>query len=298
MPSFENLNMAWIGPPGSGKKTAIQEALKTIAARYGIPYQPTKKFWKLQPDKAGEGGVSNDAGEEKDDDTPTGLPYECSTLHFAFDMYRMSMKDKIYLGSILDRWTNSQNLFLADKGAQAPPRILVLHHAHVMSDESLLLIHHAVESLEGNILIWLTSEEPLPARLQDSFFTVPVAGPDRLGKSIQDTNHLTTHDVWFDWFRAKIKEAREMTLKIDTVLTLRTWVYTCLQRNLRWQQLLYYWFSVLLEMSDELGKEKMRRLVEDILHLEATAGFSSLPSYRIPIAWEAFFLSQVKILAS
>jgi hypothetical protein len=298
MPSFENLNMAWIGPPGAGKKTAIQEALKTIANRYGIPFQTNKKFWKLQPDKAGEGGVSADAGEEKDDDTPTGLPYECSTLHFAFDMYRMSMKDKIYLGSILDRWTNSQNLFLADKGAQAPPRILVLQHAHVMSDESLLLIHHAVESLEGNILIWMTSEEPLPARLQDSFFTIPVSGPDRLGKVIQDTNHLATHDVWFDWFRAKIKEAREMTLKIDTVLTLRTWVYTCLQRNLRWQQLLYYWFSVLLEMSDELGKEKMRRLVEDILHLEATAGFSSLPSYRIPIAWEAFFLSQVKILAS
>jgi len=298
MPSFENLNLAWIGPPGSGKKTAIQDALKTIATTYQIPYQSQKKYWKLQPDKTEGNGASSNASEEKEEDTPTGLPYECSTLHFAFDMYRMSMKDKIYLGSILDRWTNSQNLLLADKGAQAPPRILVLYHAHVMSDESLLLIHHAVESLEGNILIWLTSEEPLPPRLGDSFFTVPVGGEDRLGKAVQAGSHLATHDVWLDWFRAKIKEAREATLKIDTALTLRTWVYTCLQRNLRWQQLLYYWFSVLLEMSNELGKAKMRLLVEDILHLEATAGFSSLPSYRIPIAWEAFFLSQVKILAS
>jgi hypothetical protein len=292
------MNMAWIGPPGSGKKTAINTALKHICETYGIDWNPQNKSWKLQPDKSTEGGVSNNDGEEKDDDTPTGLPYESSFIHFGFDMYRMSMKDKIYLGSILDRWTNSQNLLLANQGSRAPPRILVLYHAHVMSDESLLLIHHAIESLEGNILIWMTSEEPLPLRLADSFFVVPVAGPDRLGLQIKESQHLDTHDAWLDWFRARISEAQTLKLSIDTVSLLRSWVYTCLQRNLRWQQMLYYWFTVLLEQEESIERPKIRRLVEGLLHFEATAGFSSLPSYRIPIAWEAFFLSQVKILAS
>jgi hypothetical protein len=298
MSSYNNMNMAWIGPPGSGKKTEVNKALKHICTTYNIDWNPQNKFWKLQPDKGTEGGMSTDAAEEKDDDTPTGLPYQSSFIHFGFDMYRMSMKDKIYLGSILDRWTNSQNLLLAHQGAKAPPRILVLYHAHVMSDESLLLIHHAVESLEGNILIWMTSEEPLPQRLADSFFTVPVGGTDRLGKHYKDSLHLDTNDAWIDWFQARFAEAQDLKLSIDTVPLLRSWVYTCLQRNLRWQQLLYYWFNVILEKSSDLPKEKVKQLVEDLLKFEATAGFSSLPSYRIPIAWEAFFLSQVKILSA
>lgn len=298
MSSYKNMNMAWIGPPGSGKKTAVAAALKKICATCQIDWAPQNKFWKLQPDKSTDGGVSNNDGEEKDDDTPTGLPYESSFIHFGFDMYRMSMKDKIYLGSILDRWTNSQNLLLANQGSRAPPRILVLYHAHVMSDESLLLIHHAIESLEGNILIWMTSEEPLPLRLTDSFFTVPVGGPDRLGLQLKESLHLDTHDALLDWFRAKIDEALDIKLSIDTVIQLRSWVYTCLQRNLRWQQMLYYWFTVIIEKSGSMPREKMRRLVGDLLKFEATAGFSSLPSYRIPIAWEAFFLSQVKILSA
>ena len=46
-----------------------------------------------------------------------------------------------------------------------------------------------------------------------------------------------------------------------------------------------------------LKQEEFREVVEDLLRYENTQGFSSLLSYRIPILWEALFLSQIKILS-
>jgi hypothetical protein len=203
------------------------------------------------------------------------------------------MKDKIYIDSILGRLTPGQNICLA--GQADIPKILVLYHAHVMNDESLLLIHHALETMGDKFIVWMTSEEPIPLKIADYFHIIPIGGSDYRAEEFKEVHELAHGDIWLDWFRWRIRDCVGHTLSLDTIKMVRSWVYTCLQRNLRWSQMIYYWYEVLLELP--LEPHQFQDVIEDLLKYENTQGFSSLLSYRIPILWEAFFLSQIKILS-
>jgi hypothetical protein len=283
---------AWVGPPGCGKRTRILAQLEGLAKRWDIPWSVQKRDWKLKPEKSmGRGGVEDDDDAEGDDEET--IPFESSSLHMGFDMYRMSMKDKIYIDSILSRLTPGQNICLA--GQADIPKILVLYHAHVMNDESLLLIHHALETMGDKFILWMTSEEPIPLKIADYFHIIPVGGADYRAEEFKEIHELGNADIWLDWFRWRIRDCVGHTLSLDTIKMIRSWVYTCLQRNLRWSQMIYYWYEVLLELP--LEPHQFQDVIEDLLKYENTQGFSSLLSYRIPILWEAFFLSQIKILS-
>jgi hypothetical protein len=283
----------WVGPPGCGKRNRILAQLEALAKRWNIPWSVQKRDWKLKPEKSmGRGGVDDDSDGADGDDEET-IPFESSPLHMGFDMYRMSMKDKIYIDSILSRLTPGQNICLA--GQADIPKILVLYHAHVMNDESLLLIHHALETMGDKFILWITSEEPIPLKISDYFHIIPVGGDDYRAEEFKDVHKLAHGDIWLDWFRWRIRDCLGHQLSLDSVKMVRSWVYTCLQRNLRWSQMIYYWFEVLMELP--LKMNEFQEVTEDLLKYENTQGFSSLLSYRIPILWEAFFLSQIKILS-
>ena len=295
MPSFPSI--AWVGPPGCGKKTRIMKQLMELAKKHDIPWaSPLQKQWKLKPDKgANRGGMSGDDGDSGGEDggDEETIPYESSVLHMGFDMYRMSMKDKMYIDSILSRLTPGQNICLA--GQLDIPKILVLYHAHVMNDESLLLIHHALETYGDKFVLWVTSEEPLPLKVADYFHIVPMGGDDYRAAEFQKKYALVHGDVWVDWFRWRVRDVVSTQLSLDTIKMVRAWVYTCMQRNLRWSQMLYYWYQAVLELP--LAGGDFQVLMCDLLKHENTQAFSSLLSYRIPILWESFFLGQIQLLS-
>jgi hypothetical protein len=285
-------SMAWVGPPGCGKKSRILLQLEALAKQWQVPWSVHHKQWKLKPEKScGRGGTDDDDGDDDDEET---IPFESSPLHMGFDMYRMSMKDKIYIDSILSRLTPGQNICLA--GQADIPKILVLYHAHVMNDESLLLIHHALETFGDKFILWITSEEPIPLKVADYFHIVPIGGDDYRAKEFKEKYKLVHGDIWIDWFRWRIRDSIDKDPTLETIKMIRSWVYTCLQRNLRWSQMLYYWYQVLLELP--LSNSDFEKLTANLLSYENTQAFSSLLSYRIPILWESFFLGQIKLLSS
>lgn len=286
--------IAWCGPPGCGKKTRVYAQLEGLAKRWGIawgPHQILHKQWKLKPEKARSGGDDSDDDAGGDEET---IPYESSPLHMGFDMYRMSMKDKMYIDSIISRLTPGQNICLA--GQADIPKIIVLYHAHVMNDESMLLLHYALETYGDKFVLWLTTEEPVPPKIVDYFHIVPMGGDDYRAASFKEQHKLVRGDIWIDWFRWRVRDALGAKLTLDTVKMIRAWVYTCMQRNLRWSQLLYYWFQAIAELDLEPADFKI--LLGDMLKHENTQAFSSLLSYRIPILWEAFFLGQIKLMST
>jgi hypothetical protein len=284
--------IAWVGPPGSGKKTAVLKQLEALAKEYNIPWGTIlQKQWRLKPEKSSARDDSDDEGGSADSEET--IPFESSALHMGFDMYRMSMKDKIYIDSILSRLTPAQNICLA--GQLDIPKIVVLYHAHVMNDESLLLIHHALETYCDKFVLWLTSEEPIPLKVTDYFHIIHVGGDDMRAEEFTKKHGLQHKDIWVDWFRWRVKDALGHPLTLDTIKMIRAWVYTCMQRNLRWTQLIYYWFQAICEL--KLSASDFEELFRDLLTHENTQAFSSLLSYRIPILWETFFLGQVKLLS-
>jgi hypothetical protein len=290
--------IAWCGPPGCGKKTRVYQQLEGLAKRFGIawgPHQILHKQWKLKPDKPGGGGGRGGDDNDSDDGgaDEEAIPYESSPLHMGFDIYRMSMKDKIYIDSIISRITPGQNLYLT--GQADIPKILVLYHAHIMNDESLLLLHYALETYGDKFVLWVTTEEPIPMKVTDYFHIIPMGGADRRAVVFKEKYELAHGDIWIDWFRWRVRDALVTPLTLDTIKMVRTWVYTCLQRNLRWSQMIYYWFQAVAEL--KLTSDQHKLLLTDMLQHENTQAFSSLLSYRIPILWESFFLGQVKLMA-
>jgi len=295
---MDELCVCFRGPRGSGKRTQLLENLEAIAKKRGLIWNIQYKLWTLETPRE-----SDLPSGEADDDSDithakgTVLPYETSPVHIGFDIARMSMQDKIYLQTILEKLGSGTEV-LVGKQKKLSARILVLYHAQYLSQESILLLHSALEKSEGNLLLWATTEESPPFDLQDLFLTVPVSGTDRKLAEFLKTN--PTIPVGRDgqaWFNNVCHDWMGKVWNLDRVDQTREFVYACLLRNIRWQDMVSYWLDAILTYSKELGPNRYRAALAAICTAEATASGQTMPSYRLPLAWESIFMNIAKAVA-
>jgi hypothetical protein len=69
---------------------------------------------------------------------------------------------------------------------------------------------------------------------------------------------------------------------------IRAFLYELLMRNLRWTDCVHYLLDVVLDMP--LERVKKQKILAILAKQEATAAGQTIPSYRIPLLWEALFL--------
>lgn len=263
----------WRGAKGVGKRTQLLEFLRIQSNRLGIPFEIKKGTWFLT--KQVNGG---DPDDDDDDATGKTIPYEESILHLGYDTATMSMSDKVFLQSILSRWTGQQDVCLMSSQVQS--RYLVLYHAHLLTDESVLQLQECLEQYP-NFVILLTSELPLCSRLRDFCFEIPVVGEDYLLKEYTKKAGLLEKDVWLEFFK---KTLNEWSVKTN-VVEIRNWIYICLQRNLRWTDVIMYWIMAIYETPWITNKMKAQ-LMDILWNVESGSGWVLVTSYRIPILWE------------
>ena len=277
---------AWRGWHGVGKKTQLLKFIQLQATKMGIPFEVKKGTWFLNKQ-------TNNADPDEDDDDATGksIPYEESQLHLGFDVARMSMSDKVFLQSILSRWTGQQDVCLVTSTIQT--RYLVLYHAHFLTDESVLQLQECLEQYP-TFAILLTTEFPLCSRLRDFCFEIPVVGEDKLLANYTKRANLAENDVWLLYFK-KTMDEWSASWNAGKIADIRNWIYTCLQRNLRWTDVLMYWIIAIYDT--EWITPKMRAsLLETLWNAESGSGWVLVTSYRIPILWEHVHLKLGKQL--
>jgi len=277
-PSF-----AWRGSPGSGKRTQLIAHLQEHAKRLHIPFVSKESVWYLTKPSNG----SADPDEEDDDGaTSKSIPYEESALHLGFDVARMSMSDKIFLQSILTRWTGQQDVTLASSAIMT--RYLVLYHAHYLTDESTLQLQEALEQFPS-FAVLLTTELPICPRLRDYCLEIPVTSDrDYLLTGYTEKAKLPVVDVWTQFF-AKTVEDWSSSWSTKRVQEVRNWIYLCLQRNLRWTDVIQHWLKAIYS-AKWITEEKRRVLLKVLWQAESGSGWVLVPSYRIPILWESVHL--------
>ena len=267
---------AWRGWRGVGKKTQLLNFIQIQANKVGVPFEIKKGTWFLNKQ-------TNNADPDEDDDDATGksIPYEESNLHLGFDVARMSMSDKVFLQSILTRWTGQQDVCLMSSSLQT--RYLVLYHAHFLTDESVLQLQECLEQYP-TFAILLTTEFPICSRLRDFCFEIPVVGEDLLLANYTKKAHLIENDVWLSFFKKTLNEwSTDWTP--SKITDIRNWIYICLQRNLRWTDVLMYWIIAIYD-TPWITPSMRAKLMEVIWHAESGSGWVLVTSYRIPILWE------------
>ena len=271
---------AWRGFRGVGKRTQLLKFLDVQAKNIGLPFETKKSTWFL--DKQSCGG-----DPDKDDEEISGksIPYEESNLHLGFDVARMSMSDKVFLQSILTRWTGQQDVCLITSAIKT--RYLVLYHAHFLTDESVLQLQECLEQYP-TFAILLTTELPLCSRLRDFCFEIPVVGNDMLLSNYTKKENLVEKDVWLEFFKKTIDEWSQHW-NISKIADIRNWIYTCLQRNLRWTDVLMYWIEA-IHLTNWITPNMRGELMEIIWNAESGSGWVLITSYRIPILWEHLHL--------
>ncbi|NBR60488.1 MAG: hypothetical protein EBT86_02360 [Actinobacteria bacterium] len=297
------LSYAWRGSKGSGKRTALlrflQESYKKGEEIENEKLEINNGIWIMNKNGdsvtrngsedagsgSGSGGVGGGGGGgvgSEEELEGKKIPYEYSKIHLGFDVARMSMSDKIFLSSILQRWTGQKDLTLTNTNLQA--RYLVLYHAHLLTDESILLIQETLEKYD-NFSILLTTELPVCNRLEDYCFEIPVAGADKLFQKYKETwEPNAKEDCWLTYFRQTFEKWTTMN-SFQVIGEVREWIYVCLQRNLRWTDVLQYWMEVVDEIT-WLSKEDKKVLWKFLANVESGGGWYLIPSYRIPVFWE------------
>jgi hypothetical protein len=279
---------AWRGYRGTGKRTQLLEFLKSEATKIELPFEVKHSTWYINKQSSGGGDPDDD-----DDDESSGksIPYEESAIHLGFNVAHMSMSDKVFLNSILTRWTGQQDVFLVSSSLKT--RYLVLYHAHYLTDESVLQLQECLEQYPS-FAILLTTELPLSNRLRDFCFEIPVPGEDMLLMNYTKKERLLEKDVWLEFFKKTINDW-STNWGIDKISAIRNWIYICLQRNLRWTDVIMYWIEAIYET--EWIKPAMRsKLLEILWNAESGSGWILISSYRIPILWEHVHLKLAKQL--
>jgi hypothetical protein len=279
------LSICWRGPPGSGKRQALQKQLALWCQNIGQHYVLKKQLWDAP---LHNGDVDEDAEEESSEKAL--LPMEVSMVHWGFDVSRMSLQDKQYVKSILLRWGRGSQV-LASSHSQ---RCLVFYHAHLLSSESVLFLQAFLEESYKDTVLWLTSEYTLPSRLADWCVEIPV--------------HANGRDLAFD----KLKQNASSQALPGTLVTLeeeivsvynhwlvtpatlsdvkriRALVYGFLHRNIRWtdgfHQLMFALECIPLTQSQKSDLAKI------CISQPFTGSGQTVPSYRIPILWENYLL--------
>ena len=147
-------NLVWVGPRGAGKQTALREFLKEYAERINQPFNIQTKRWQLQ-NSDGEGEITTSVEESGAKDEKKGLAYEVSRLHKGFDVARMSLQDKNYIQAILANFQGTSNILLGE--GPGASHIIVFYHAHLLSEESVILIQEVLEKYNETVCFLFTS---------------------------------------------------------------------------------------------------------------------------------------------
>ena len=292
---------AWRGPRGAGKRTALLQFLKEHSNKFNIHFELKHGTWFLNKSStmsttavnnavASANAISSTESSTKivdddiDDDTDAGksIPFEESAIHLGFDVARMSMSDKVFLQNILQRWSGQQDVCLVNTNLTM--RFLVLYHAHLLADESVLQLQECLEQYP-NFVILLTTELPICHRLRDFCLEIPVSGSDSLLHNfINTTNTPYTKDVWATFFENTLEDWSK-SWKADRIAEIRNWIYICLQRNLRWSDAIQYWIDT-IHRTEWITADIRKSLMEVLWKAESSGGWTLITSYRIPILWE------------
>jgi hypothetical protein len=293
---MDELNLVWLGQRGTGKRTQVQKALAHIAQGRGVSFTLRKAIWSTETNKHLQRESEQKEAQQDETEMPQegeGIPYETSQVHLGFDISRMSMQDKNYVNSLLARLGYGSEVAIGKK-KQAVKRILVFYHAHLMSHDTILQLQMALEQYEGSLVLWFTSELPLPYELIDWFIEIPVQGRDYVIQSM-----ATTYGPCLDWktyFDNLVESWSKKPMSLARVQEIRNWVYFCLQKNLRWQEVIQYLLDSLL--NSKIEQKKLIATINALADQPSSGGGNTLGSYRIPIAWENLGLQVATALAS
>jgi hypothetical protein len=297
---MDDINVVWTGNRGTGKRTALHKTLAAVAASRGLPFNIKKGLWSMnstkQMIKESETSEAVENNVETPEEDDKAIPYETSMVHLGFEISRMSMQDKNYIASLLDRLGFNTEVATGKKKSNVK-RIIVFYHTHLLSHDSVLQLQMALEQFEGSIVLWMTSELPLPHELANWFLTYPVAGGDRLVEHYRFVYKESGVELldWFAFFQRLVADWSKKPMNLARIQEIRDWVYFCLQRNLRWQEVMHYFLEALL--ASGLPLETVDKAVAVLVKMPASAGGQTLPSYRIPIAWEALGIGIAEVLA-
>lgn len=288
-------NLCWRGPPGAGKRYALHKALEEKARLRGISLKISTKIWSLEkPKEADESDDDDDKVVSKDQ-----IPFESSVIHFGFDVSRMSLQDRHILKPILERLGKGSHVLASQEKAEA--RILVFYHAHLLSTESCLILQSILEQDGLDISIWVTSEHPMPVRIAHHFREISVGGKDKslekMKQRIRDVNGdpegLYDPQTLFD--KATLRLCRKGPPTLHEVEGLRGFIYECLIRNIRWIECVHHFMVSLLKL--EIPEANRLAALRILAKQEGTAAGQTIPSYRIPMAWENLFLQMREALS-
>jgi hypothetical protein len=272
------MSICWRGPPGSGKRTALQTQLQLWAKSIGQIYSLKKQLWNAPI----QGGEDNEDDEKDEASTPSALlPMECSMLHWGFDISRMSLQDKQFVKSILVRWGRGSQV-IATGHTQ---RCLVFYHAHLLSNESILFLQAFLEENYKDTVLWMTSDYPLPVRLADWFVEIPVAADQHQDYALEK---LPTHKfrTLEDEIHMIYKGWMENQPKLSDVAQIRSIVYALLHRNIRWTDGFHQWMFALESLP--LTQAQKQALATICIQQPFTGSGQTVPSYRIPVLWENY----------
>jgi hypothetical protein len=273
------LSICWRGPPGSGKRHALQTQLEAWAKNIGQIYSVKKQLW----DAPIQGGEDNNDDDDKDNgQDKVLLPMESSIIHWGFDVSRMSLQDKQYVKHILSRWGRGSQV-LCNGHSQ---RCLVFYHAHLLSSESVLFLQAFLEENHQDSVLWLTSEHPLPARLADWCVEIPVASTkdhalarlQRVFTTPIQTLEDEIHQLYTVWLNNEPK--------LSDVKKIRGVVYALLHRNIRWTDGFHLWLFALDRLP--LTPIQKKNLAKICCSQPFTGAGQTVPSYRIPVLWENY----------
>ena len=268
---------AWRGFRGVGTRTQLLTFLEIQANKIGVPFEIKKGTWYLNKQSCGGG----DPDEDDEEASGKSIPYEESNLHLGFDVARMSMSDKVFLQSVLTRWTGQQDVCLISSLIQT--RYLVLYHAHFLTDESVLQLQECLEQYP-TFAILLTTELPLSGRIRDFCFEIPVIGNDMLLSNYTKKANLIETDVWLEFFKKTINDW-STNWSASKIADVRNWIYICLQRNLRWTDVITYWMEAIY-VTEWITPNMRCKLMDILWNAESGSGWVLVTSYRIPILWE------------
>jgi hypothetical protein len=274
------LSICWRGPPGSGKRFALQQQLAAWANSIGQLYVVKKQLW----DAPAQGGADDDSGSVSSADDDAGdkslLPYEASVLHWGFDVARISLKDKRYVKHILQKWGRGSQVL--GQGNTMNQRCLVFYHAHLLSNESILYLQAFLEENYHDSVLWLTSEHPLPSRLSDWCLEIPVASSTDKSLARIPLPILSIEDEILTIY----KHWMSHPARLSDVKKIRAIVYGLLHRNIRWVEGFHHWLFVLSKLS--LTQEQKINLSKICCNQRFTGAGQTVPSYRIPVLWENY----------
>jgi hypothetical protein len=283
---MDSLSICWRGNAGSGKRTNLIESLKHVAASRRIPFNIQMKLLSFDSGNASTVAKGDDDDGEKPDSHQ--IEYESSLVHIGFDIARMSMQDKNILRPVLMNYGKGSNVLSGENGHGK--RIVVLYHAHLLSSESVLILQSVLEQNENDISIWITSEIPVIQRIRDWFVEVGVSSEnDKSFDKMKQANEHINHN-WHDIFKNKILQWKKNNQpNLNEVQEIKKFIYEILMRNLRWVECVHFLLDVIISM-EELSENEKTKLLYVLSETQATGGYITLPSYRIPIVWENLFL--------